>query len=111
LSVYYIWVCDETKQFLDPYPLDAPHLYTICQVFLFDDGTRGWSGCSIRLISDGGDQEEYYLRTIDRRGRPADREKQAEVWGGTVNDIYEDVTAQALAEAAQWFPEKWWVRR
>lgn len=106
MSVYYIWVCDAVKQWMSPYPLDAPHLYVWMQTYLDDSGIRGWSGESIRLINDSGDADEYYLRTCD----PADSDQLA-AWGGTPADCYIDVTAKALALAADYYPDRWWQRQ
>lgn|SRR5215831_32227 len=106
MGTAYVWVCDKRREYIDPYPLDAPHLYTWMRVGVTHgvngEVTEGWYGETIRLLSDcGGSNDEYYLRT----GEPAN----AHVWGGTENDVYRNVTADALNEASEWYEKtKWW---
>lgn len=108
MGTSYIYVCDERKQYIDPYPLDCPHLFVWLQCHLTEsiagDYIYGWSGCEIRFINDSGDQDEYYLRTSRDLS-------EAEAFGGTMADVYTDVTKEAIATAKRWYPEAWWERK
>jgi hypothetical protein len=116
MGVSHVWVCDERKEFIDPYPLDCPHLYCWCDVQLTESVaggyTDGWYGLLVRLLSDcGGGNDEYYLRTAGKGSRSADDTARiAEAFGGSIGDVYRDVTAEAHALAARWFPDAWWKR-
>ncbi len=92
-----VWVCDERKEYIDPYPIDEPILFAWCDM-------GDWKGCRVRLLSDfGGSGDEYYLRTC-RRGGDAGAGDDPSLWGGTADDVYEDVTAKAKAYAHKMFP-------
>jgi hypothetical protein len=93
----YVWVCDERKEFIDPYPLDEAHLFAWCDL-------GDWQGCKVRLLSDfGGGNDEYYLRTC-RTGNDAGAGDDPEIWGGGRGDVYTDVTAQARAHVREIYP-------
>lgn len=88
MSVYFVWVCDARKEYIDPYPLNEWHLFD--WMYLGE-----WQGCSVRLLTDSANQDEYYGRTSD------DDEcgfKAIDVWG---YEPYTNVTAKA---------KDWWNR-
>jgi hypothetical protein len=84
----YVWVCDERREYIDPYPLNEPVLFEWCDL-------GDWRDCKVRLLSDhGGGNDEYYLLTSkDELG--------AQAFGGTMANVYRDVTAAAKAFVSQ----------
>lgn len=109
MGVDYVWVCDERREWIDPYPLDAPHLFEWCRSGVTygarGEVTEGWYGLPVRLLSDcGGSNDEYYLRTCRADDDPS-------IWGGGAVDVYREVTADALHAARAVFADRWWERR
>jgi hypothetical protein len=86
VSTYYVWVCDERKEYIDPYPKDKWHLFEYMYL-------GPWSGCSVRLITDAANHDEYYGRTSDPLQVTLGGFTVEEVWGYAP---YKDVTADAM---------------
>lgn len=96
----HVWVCDDLKQYIDPYPLDEPHLFAMCE-------GGPWRGHAVRMLCDyGGTNDEYYLRTC-RTGAAAGAGDEPDLWGGGAGDVYQNVTAEAKALARERFARGW----